>query len=76
MIIWKNKMGAEHVAQRQWVSKKLAAAFFARADSQGEIHPQPERLQAAVNAGQVKTKDSGKKTTYNLWDCMQACRVM
>ena len=44
MIIWKNKMGAEHVAQRQWVSKKLAAAFFARADSQGEIHPQPERL--------------------------------
>ena len=76
MIIWKNRMGAEHVAQRQWVSKKLAAAFFARADSQGEIHPQPERLQAAVDAGQVTTTDSGKKTTYNLWDCMQACRVL
>lgn len=76
MIIWKNRMGAEHVAQRQWVSKKLAAAFFARADSQGEIHPQYERLQAAVDAGEVKTRDTGKKMTYNLWDCMQACRVM
>jgi hypothetical protein len=76
MIIWKNRMGAEHVAQRQWVSKKLAAAFFARADSQGEIHPQPERLQAAGDAGEVQTRDSGKKMTYNLWDCMQACRVL
>ena len=76
MIIWKNRMGAEHVAQRQWVSKKLAAAFFARADSQGEIHPQPERLLAAVDAGEVQTRDSGKKMTYNLWDCMQACRVL
>lgn len=75
MIIWKNKMGAEHVAQRQWVSKKLAAAFFARADSRGEIHPQYERLQAAVDAGMVKTR-GGKKTTYNLWDCMQECRVL
>lgn len=73
---WENMHGVEIVAQRRWLCKKDAACFFARLSHTNRMYPDVIRLQQAVDEGKIKTKVKGTRTLYNMWDCMQNCRIL
>lgn len=76
-MLWSNMIGVEKVAKRHWICRKQAALFFARLSlSTDKLYSDERRLQAAVNAGLVKTKKQGSRTLYNMWDCMQNCNIL
>lgn len=73
---WENYHGVSVVASRHYICKKDAALFFARTAPNDKLYGDESRLRKAVEEGKIQTKQRGRRTLYNMWDCMQNCKVL
>lgn len=72
-----NVAALREIWEKQYLTRKEASRYFARAGYNGKLYADSRRLEKAVEKKEVRTRTmpSGR-ITYNMYDCIRLCRIL